>query len=96
MCYVHVHVSPATGEPIRLEPTVLEDRYGCYSYDTMDERRDIRCQVRSILEEKISLAFSEISDEGPSSGPDNPNGPGGGGGPNGEGFGEGPNGDSPP
>ena len=68
------HTSPATYGPILLEPTVVEDRYGCYSYDTMDERRDIRCQVRSILEEKISLVLSEISGDGPGSGSGRPDG----------------------
>ena len=59
-------VSPAIYEPARLEPTVLEDRFGCYPYDTMDERRDIRCTVRSIIQEKINLLFNDgFPDEGP-------------------------------
>ena len=44
----------------------------------MDERRDIRCQVRSILDEKIRLVLSELSGDGSDSGSD---GPGGGEGP---------------
>jgi hypothetical protein len=51
---------------IRLEPTSVEDRYECYPYDTMDERRDIRCTVRSIIQEKINLLFNDgFPDEGP-------------------------------
>ena len=55
----------------------MEDRYECYLYDTMDKRRDIRCQVRSIIEEKLSLLFREPPEDG-SGRPENPSGrPGG-------------------
>lgn len=62
-------------EPIRLKPTVVEDRYECYPYDTMDERRDIRCLVRSVIEEKIRLALMDPPDGGSGVGPSD--GPGG-------------------
>ena len=70
-------VSSALYDVIHLEPTAVEDRYECYPYDTMDERRDIRCQVRSIIEEKLSLLFREPPEDG-SGRPENPSGrPGG-------------------
>ena len=40
----------------------------------MDERRDIRCQVRSILEEKIRLVL-EFPDDGPGGDSGGPGGP---------------------
>ena len=61
MCYIHFsfQLSPAVDDVLRFEPTIVEDQYGCYPYDTMDERRDIRCQVRSLIKE----ALSEITED---------------------------------
>ena len=86
-----MYFSPAIGEPILLKPTVVEDRYECYPYDTMDDRRDIRCQVRSILEGKIRLALESPGDGsgGDSGGPGGQNGEDPSEGPS-EGFGQGP------
>ena len=80
MCMIIFHFSPAIYEPIRLEPMVVKNRHECYSYDTMDERRDIRCQVRSIIQH---LVLGELPGEGSGSGSGRPDGPGGC--PNGEG-----------
>ena len=43
-------------EAIRLPPTILYDRDGCNSSDTVYARQNIRYEVEQLLEEAIQVA----------------------------------------